>query len=296
MVATIKTILRRMADSHDDRPTAPIYSPSPKIPSPIPLSHQDGRPPAAAAAVVDPSSLSPRSPPSQAPLHPPTNVVPSHPHNAHVTIGLADKMAAFLERWVARCSGTHGVPDYGKGPTGRMLDCAERLVKMDGVFEKRPLSAELVVVTLVHIAIAVAAIVYPFVTSSRLYDGLFLVAAFAAVVHWLLLNGECVLNYVEKKLRYVEYHMGQAPFHHWWASNVPMWCNLTVGISFLLGWTLAVVLVVMRNVTKVEHGIGLQLQFGRPDAAVIFNATYAAKCISLTARLSELGDGSNGQS
>lgn len=110
-----------------------------------------------------------------------------------------------------------------------------------------------------HVACITAFISFPPLTllwpAWRAYDGFYLGACLFVMVHWISLDGECILSVMEKHALYEGYRVGSHPMHHWFfdvmsragatAWTVVMYCALLTGI----------VSVIWRNVVdeNVSH-------------------------------------------
>ena len=177
----------------------------------------------------------------------------------------------FAERWLAYISRGAFTPDPGRSALRRLQACVEQAVKMRGSFQLRgPVASQvLLLVTSLHAAFVAAIIAYPFVVSSRSHDGVFLGIIALVFVHWVLLKGECVLSYVEKRLRYKDYRLGDAPVHMWWADMYSLRVALALIWAFSAGIALSVAVTCLRNVGVTRRGVSLALRFGsaHDDAA-----------------------------
>jgi hypothetical protein len=97
-----------------------------------------------------------------------------------------------------------------------------------------------------HLALVGAYIAYP-VCSSR-FDGWFLAFTAACVAHWFVLRGECWMNYLEKKLAYVDYALGDEPLRNWLFDALPNEWALCAVIALTAAMLLSLAAVAARTV------------------------------------------------
>jgi hypothetical protein len=174
---------------------------------------------------------------------------------------LVSPLISFMEAWVVQMSRGSFVPDTKAGAVDRVMRCIEQVTYMRGVFESNKPSLMLWIVMSLHFIIAAGIVAYPFVCSSA-HDGIFLALAVLTMVQWVVMKGECGISYIEKRLYYKDYHMGDAPIHQWWSDLLPLQYVLFIGWFFVMGWTLSLGLTLLRNVTIRNDGCALVLRFG----------------------------------
>lgn len=154
-------------------------------------------------------------------------------------------------------------PDRTLRPMERLTKCTEYALCRRGRFQRRaqpPIALH--AVTCLHIAISLSIILYPFL-APKTYDGIFLVTLLAVGLHWMLFKGECILSYVEKRMFYSDYNMGDAPVHQWWCDQLSIGAVLTVIWVFMLGVNISIMLVLLRNITLRGDGLSFALSFGK---------------------------------
>ena len=142
--------------------------------------------------------------------------------------------------------------------------CVEQAVKMRNCFTFRQprASHSLLFVTSLHAAFVVAIIAYPFIMPNA-HDGVFLTIVALVFLHWVLLKGECILSFLEKRLCYVDYHLGAAPVHMWWADMYSLPVTLALIWAFSSGLAASIAVTCLRNIRINRSGITMTLRFGR---------------------------------
>lgn len=139
---------------------------------------------------------------------------------------------------------------------GRIFAELKNAVSQKGVLERREGSPPTLfhAVVVVHALIVLFIISYPLLSSHwmfpglRAYDGFFLVFCAAIAMHWMALNGECVLSYIEKRLFYKNYAFGQMPLYQWHVDVLSTRAYVALWTVIILGMMFSVSITVLRNV------------------------------------------------
>jgi hypothetical protein len=113
-------------------------------------------------------------------------------------------------------------------------------------------------VVALHLAVIVMTLLWPLVVS-RTWDGLFILYVMLVSWHWTLCKGECVLSYLEKRCMYVAYEMGEAPLRHCFHETLPLWGSAAVHIAVFACLNLAILCVLLRNVTLTSSSMRFEL-------------------------------------
>jgi hypothetical protein len=167
-----------------------------------------------------------------------------------------------LEEWVTRMSRGAFPRDDDMTSFERVMRCVKQLAYMRGVFQvRKPTPRTLWGVTLVHLALSMFILLYPFVCP-RAYDGFYFAFMVLLMLGWLVFKGECFISLFEKKLYYANYRMGDAPIHQWWSEALPIEHVLLVGWFFVVGWSVSLLLTTLRNVSLHSDGVGFSVRFG----------------------------------
>lgn len=102
-------------------------------------------------------------------------------------------------------------------------------------------------VILFHTVFTVLMLVYPIVVKTREYDGVYIGIAVLTMMHWVVLKGECIVGWLEKRLFYEEYYMGQAPRQAWFMDAFPPWVGLALLMIIIIGMYASFTFVMCRN-------------------------------------------------
>jgi hypothetical protein len=74
---------------------------------------------------------------------------------------------------------------------------------------------------------------YVFIFNKK-YDIYYIIYILLIITHWIILNNECVISYIEKKLINKDYILGDQPFEHPYHNFLPIYIiNLLEGLKFL---------------------------------------------------------------
>ncbi len=125
----------------------------------------------------------------------------------------------------------------------------------------------LLATTALHGIIAVVLTLYPFLVTTNAYDGIYFLMLLAVVIQWALLDGECILSYVEKRLRYGDCYdrLGLAPYHQWWYASMSEDDVESLRATFVVASVASGVVAALRNTSATTGGAQVALRFG--DAA-----------------------------
>ena len=84
---------------------------------------------------------------------------------------------------------------------------------------------------------------YVFIFKNNKYDIYYTTYFFLIFIHWLLLNNECILSYIEKKLINNNYTLGDNPYSHPLMEEIPLSILITNHLLKLYN----IIVVVFRN-------------------------------------------------
>lgn len=139
----------------------------------------------------------------------------------------------------------------------------KHVVRSKGTFVKRAqVPIVFYAVALVHLAGVIAIGLYPLLVRTRRHDGWWVVALMLIWVHWMLLYGECFMSWLEKKLYYRAYKLGQEPAHSWCVDAFaprPVMAGVLVMVAV---YAASFCTVAARNVSASTCHGGLGVDFG----------------------------------
>ena len=84
---------------------------------------------------------------------------------------------------------------------------------------------------------------YVFIFKNNKYDIYYAIYFFFIFIHWLLLNNECILSYIEKKILDKDYILGNSPYSHPLMEEIPLSVLITNHLLKLYN----IIVVVFRN-------------------------------------------------
>jgi len=84
---------------------------------------------------------------------------------------------------------------------------------------------------------------YVFIFKNNKYDIYYTIYFCLIFIHWLLLNNECILSYIEKKLVDENYVLGDNPYSHLLMEEIPLSILITNHLLKLYN----IIIVVFRN-------------------------------------------------
>jgi hypothetical protein len=116
------------------------------------------------------------------------------------------------------------------------------------------------VVTALHVGVVGLVGAWPLVVG-RAWDSVFVAGVSIIAALWIVLRGECLLSYVEKRCVYAPgaYHLGDAPLRHWCSDVLPPRVAMALNVCVIVITLSAVALVAARNTRLTATAVHIEL-------------------------------------